>query len=316
MRCPSLNELPPPPSGKTGWPWTEESPQLPGAMPDGKPWPKISIVTPSYNQGRFIEETIRSVLLQGYPSLEYIVIDGASTDGSVDIIRKYEDKLAYWVSEPDRGQAHAINKGFEKATGDIFGWINSDDYYYPGVFEVIARAFVEHPDIAMVNGYEHHVDKKGNVIMDAIPLFRNACTVILCFALPLQQLSCFWRNDAYKTIGGLDETLQYLLDYDFLLRLSYHYRSRLMYVPLCAGAFRKYPGQKTQQPEKVIPEHKMVVKRFLWQAGMPAWKRQVLFYWVMGLLVWRYGRAAGPIGVLKGWLRCAVRYVVTKLFRR
>src|SRR5688572_28969334 len=108
MRCPMLSDLPAPPPGKTGWPWTEETFQLPEAMPDGKRWPRISIVTPSYNQGQFIEETIRSVLLQCYPNLEYIVIDGGSTDDSVEIIEKYKSWLTYWVSEPDKGQVDAI----------------------------------------------------------------------------------------------------------------------------------------------------------------------------------------------------------------
>ena len=103
-------------------------------MPNGEAWPRISIVTPSFNQGQFIEETIRSILLQGYPNLEYIIIDGGSTDESVEIIKKYEPWLTYWVSEKDRGQAHAINKGLERCTGEILAYINSDDYYYPGCF--------------------------------------------------------------------------------------------------------------------------------------------------------------------------------------
>src|SRR5262245_23266161 len=108
MSCTRLIALPPPPPSKTGWPWTEESPPLPETMPDGSPWPRLSIVTPSYNQGQFIEATIRSVLLQGYPNLEYVVIDGASTDNSVGIIKQYEKWLTYWVSEPDSGQSCAI----------------------------------------------------------------------------------------------------------------------------------------------------------------------------------------------------------------
>src|ERR1700750_2702693 len=126
MRCPSLDELPPPPPGKTGWPWTEAGRSVED-FADHSHWPRITIITPSYNQGHFLEETMRSVLLQGYPDLEYLVIDGGSTDNSVALIRKYEAWLAYWTSEADRGQAHAINKGLERVTGSLWGWINSDD---------------------------------------------------------------------------------------------------------------------------------------------------------------------------------------------
>src|SRR6476620_5462323 len=130
MRCPDLQELPPPPPGKTGWPWTEASASLPDARPDGIPWPRISIVTPSFNQAQFLEATLRSVLLQGYPDLEYFVLDGKSNDGSVEIIKKYAPWLAYWVSERDGGQSAAINRGLTMSSGLLTTWINSDDMLY------------------------------------------------------------------------------------------------------------------------------------------------------------------------------------------
>jgi len=145
MCCPRLNELPSPPAEKTGWPWTEESQQLPNKMADGSEWPKISIVTPSYNQGEFIEETIRSVLLQGYPNLEYIVIDGESIDNSVEIINKYSPWIAHWVSEQDRGQSDAINKGFAVSSGQICAYLNSDDLFLPEAFKCFAQARKKHP---------------------------------------------------------------------------------------------------------------------------------------------------------------------------
>ncbi|HAX95810.1 MAG TPA: glycosyltransferase, partial [Prolixibacteraceae bacterium] len=133
-------------------------------MPDGSPWPKISVVTPSYNQGQFIEETIRSVLLQGYPNLEYIVMDGGSTDGSVKIIKKYEPWLSYWVSEPDRGQSHAINKGINRAAGEILFWLNSDDLCLPGAFFKAAESFSQYPNQKLVIGQAQIINQYGEVI--------------------------------------------------------------------------------------------------------------------------------------------------------
>ena len=143
--------FPPAPEGKTGWPWTEIPEPMPETLPDGSPWPKISVVTPSFNQGQFIEETIRSVLLQGYPNLEYIIIDGGSTDNTLEVIRKYEPWLTYWVSEPDRGQSHAINKGIGKAMGEILFWLNSDDLVLPSVFFRIAKMFRIHLDVLLID---------------------------------------------------------------------------------------------------------------------------------------------------------------------
>ena len=118
-------------------------------------YPRISIVTPSFNQGKYIEQTIQSVLSQNYPNLEYIIIDGGSTDGTVEIIKKYEQQLTYWISEPDKGQTDAINKGFAKCTGEIFNWINSDDYYSPNSLHIVAEVFSENPTAKVVCGLEN-----------------------------------------------------------------------------------------------------------------------------------------------------------------
>ena len=155
--CPILSELPSPPRYKTGWPWTEKVPQLPQSMPDGNAWPRVSIVTPSLNQGQYLEETIRSVLLQGYSNLEYIIIDGGSTDGSVEIIRKYEPWLNYWVSEPDKGQSHAINKGFRRSTGEIMAYLNGDDIYYPNTLHDVATNFLKSSKDILI-GAENQVE--------------------------------------------------------------------------------------------------------------------------------------------------------------
>lgn len=139
-------DLPLPPEQKTGWPWSEESVAGRAAPPvlfDGQALPRITVVTPSFNQGQFIEQTIRSVLMQGYPNLEYMIFDGGSSDGSVETIRKYENHLAYWQSEPDRGQSHAINKGFKRSTGQIICWLNSDDYFLPDTLKTVAESLAD-----------------------------------------------------------------------------------------------------------------------------------------------------------------------------
>jgi glycosyltransferase involved in cell wall biosynthesis len=227
MRCPTLNELPPPPPGKTGWPWTEESEQLPETMlalsgaegPSGEPWPRVSIVTPSYNQGQFIEETIRSVLLQGYPDLEYIIIDGGSTDGSVEIIRKYEPWLAYWVSEKDSGQSDAINKGFARATGEFVAWLNSDDWYQPDVFASRATYLTQHSEVVLVYGDCNHVDEDGKVMWIT---YGSSCTA---FDLAMEgnkfaQPSVFMRTSMLHKVGGLSLKLCYVMDYDLWVRMG------------------------------------------------------------------------------------------------
>ncbi len=221
MRCPILKELPDPPQGKNGWPWTEESPQLPDEMSDGKPWPKISIVTPSFNQGQFIEETIRSVLLQGYPDLEYIIVDGKSTDNSIKIIEKYSHWLHHWISETDLGQSHAINKGFMKAGGTLFAYINSDDLYEPNALAEIAAAFTERSSPDLVAGICTVFDEKG-IKRVFYPIWPDDLSdyVKTTFSSTFGQPAAFWTRDIYRKIGGLDQSLSFCFDREFFLKVG------------------------------------------------------------------------------------------------
>jgi len=213
MRCPTLSELPPPPPGKTGWPWTEESPQLPDTMPDGRPWPRISIVTPSYNQGQFIEETIPSVLLQGYPNLEYIVIDGGSTDNSVDIIPEYERWLACWVSGTDKGQANAINKGRMLSKGEIITYLNSDDTLQADAVSRAVASLQQHPEADFVFGLCNLMNSAGKVFMTLHPPPFNITQ--LAFGNCFCQQTVFFRRRVLDGIGMLGVNFHFVFDYEF-----------------------------------------------------------------------------------------------------
>ncbi|UUX92235.1 glycosyltransferase family 2 protein [Methanoplanus endosymbiosus] len=204
--------------------------------------PKISIITPSYNQGEFIEETILSVIDQDYPNIEYIIIDGGSTDNSIDIIRKYEDKISYWVSEPDKGQTHAINKGLSKATGDIIAYLNSDDIYLPGTFGVIADYFNNNPIVDMIFGDIIHIDKMSNQIEKVVrePIILDdlyGC----CFYIP--QPTVFLRKEIVEKIGNFDEILNLGMDLDYWIRLSFV--GIIDYIPKTLACARIYPEAKS-----------------------------------------------------------------------
>lgn len=210
MRCPTLKELPPAPKGKTGWPWTEESKKLADKMPDGSAWPKVSIVTPNYNYGYFIEETIRSVLLQGYPNLEYIVIDDGSTDNSVEVISKYKTHLTFFTTRPSKGQGQTINEGFSRAAGEIFAWLNSDDTYEPGALGEAAVEMRAHPEADVIsgqcrtNGYPH-----GDYMPRPSPLrtyadFLKVGSNWMSERLIVQP-EAFFRRRAYEIVGGVPE---------------------------------------------------------------------------------------------------------------
>lgn len=204
--------------------------------------PKVSIVTPSYNQGEFLEETILSVLNQDYPNIEYIIIDGGSTDGSVDIIRKYADRLAYWVSEPDAGQAHALNKGFARGNGSILGWLNSDDLYQPGAITAAVSFLLGHPEVSMVYGDCLLVDHEGR----ALRRFRAReydQRVMLRGVNLVPQPAAFFRREAFYSVGCLNPKLHYALDYDLWIRLGRSYK--LQHISATLAKFRVHGGSKS-----------------------------------------------------------------------
>ncbi len=257
MRCPSLTDLPPPPEGKKGWPWTEETPRLPAKIPDGKPWPRISIVTPSYNQGQFIEETIRSVLLQGYPDLEYIIMDGGSTDESVEIIQKYEPWITFWLSESDGGQTEAINKGCRLATGDIIAYINSDDIYCPLAISKVVNYFMKFPDVAMVYGDALHIDRKG-ILMSIVRTGEVDLAQYLSNLFYLPQPAIFFRRQILGEIGYFDTRYNLAMDKEFWTRVLLNFKG--VYLPDFLAKLRIYTEAKSSsQKSKYLEEHLMIL---------------------------------------------------------
>lgn len=179
-------------------------------------YPKISIVTPSYNQGQYLEETILSVIGQNYPNLEYIIIDGGSTDGSIDVIKKYEKYITYWVTERDGGQAEAINKGFSKSTGEIMGWINSDDVYLPGILNYIS-SIVDVKQSKLIFGNSIHFNETEDFMWGS-NVTREAEKYNITLVDYIIQPSCFWTRNAWESTGKLSEVLHYGFDWDWFIR--------------------------------------------------------------------------------------------------
>lgn len=202
----------------------------------------VSIITPSYNQAPYLEQTILSVLNQDYPRIEYIVVDGASTDGSVEIIRKYESRLADWVSEKDRGQADAINKGFARATGEIIAWLNSDDYYLQGTVRAVVKVFEERPDVVLVYGNMLAVDEAGRTF-NTLNYKQLTLEDLLCFQI-IGQPAVFMRLSALQKTNGLDFSFHFLLDH--LLWLQIAKQGRILHVDQIWSAARYHAEAKNR----------------------------------------------------------------------
>jgi glycosyltransferase involved in cell wall biosynthesis len=207
--------LPSAPHGFEGWPWDDDRSVI---APPGLP--KISVITPSYNQGRFLEQTIRSVLLQHYPNLEYIVIDGGSKDSSLEVIEKYKSHLHYWVSEPDRGQGHAINKGLNIATGQILCWLNSDDFFLPGTLATVGSTLADGTGNYALVGHCLRVDADGRSLKLEGKYKNRRRLLEFWKGYHMHQPAMFWRREVFEKTGFVNEELHLILDFDYWARIT------------------------------------------------------------------------------------------------
>lgn len=300
-----IKQFPASPLKENDWPWIDCSQNLPETMPDGSPWPRISIITPSYNQGKYIEETIRSVLMQGYPNLEYIIMDGGSTDESVEIIKKYEPWLTYWASEKDEGQSDAINKGFQRANGEIMAYINSDDVYMPYTFSLIARLFRQFKDIDWITGHSsflvdsqvisprrNHGDAYNGQLM------RSGFHTPWFLGIP-QQVSTFWKRELFLRSGGfVDKKFFHAMDVDLWVRMSKF--SAPTFVSATLALMRLHNEQKSIETKIAFTEIEdqsyaflpFGIRKLIWQ-GMKqiilrGLIRRVLFNGKAKRLIWDY----------------------------
>jgi len=214
--------------------------------------PLVSIITPSFNQARFLEATIQSVLSQDYPRLEYIIVDGGSNDGSLNIIQKYAPRLAGWVSEPDRGQTDAINKGFARARGEILAWLNSDDTYQPGAVSAAVKFLQEHPQVGLVYGDANYIDETGRVI-GKFPAAQTDLRRLRRGYVHIPQQAAFFRADLWRAVGPLDVSFYFAMDYDLWVRIAK--RAAVRYVPQTWANFRIHASGKTlAADERCWPE--------------------------------------------------------------
>ena len=296
-------------TNKIGWPWSSENSVDAHVSLVDREYPKITVLTPNYNYGHYLEETIRSVLLQGYPNLEYIIIDGESTDNSIEVIKKYEPWLTYWVSEPDRGQTHAINKGLEKATGEIFNWINSDDVLMPGALFAIAQGM---QDSDAFVGVVNNFDESGREVK-VFPQNITSKGLLTRFNTTEQPQDRdtvyhqpgFWFKTKYlKEIGSLNEELRLQFDFDRVVRYLYHY-PKVNYSDRTLVNFRCHQEQKTA-PGKIEQEGQKIASSIIadpvYQAlDLPAklWLSRLVWYEDLASIGQQHNRTIRIIEALK-----------------
>ncbi len=226
-------------------------------------FPRISVITPSFNQASYLEETICSVLGQNYPNLEYIVIDGGSGDGSKEILERYSHHLSYWCSEPDRGLAHAIQKGAERCTGDIICWVASDDCFLPGALHRVSEYFHAHPDEEVVTGGCYFVDSKGTPCSIGLQRYTMGVPATFERFLFYEQdgvaaYSTFWKREAFESVGGVDPDLQFAMDFDLFIRLAR--RRPFGHLPEFLSSFRVHSESKSTTSQHVRESEVAMIK--------------------------------------------------------
>lgn len=216
-------------------------------------YPKISIVTPSYNQGQFIEQAITSVLEQGYPNFEHIILDNCSTDETIAILKKYPHLI--WRSQPDGGQSHALNQGFSMATGEIIGWLNADDRYLPGCFDKVTDSFANHPETDVAYGDYYWIDEGGKIIQSRKELDFDIFILKYLHVLYIPSTSTFFREKIFQEDNFLDTSLEYSMDYEFFLRLA-HQQYKFTHIDAHLASFRWHQHNKSSIATKAQLEEK------------------------------------------------------------
>jgi glycosyltransferase involved in cell wall biosynthesis len=221
--------------------------------------PRVSIITPSFNQGQFLEASILSVLEQDYPNLEYIIVDGGSKDNSVEIIKRYQDRLAWWASEKDKGHADALNKGFSHATGDILAWLNSDDVYFPNAVSEAVSILTSHPEVGMVYGDADLIDDSGATV-GRFGSKQTSYRQMLRGSVHIPQATTFMRADVWRQVGPLDLSLFFSFDYDLWVKIAK--ASQVLYVPKRWAKFRIHSSGKTiVNDDRCYPDMLRVLER-------------------------------------------------------
>lgn len=276
---------------------------------------KVSIVTPSFNQAAYIEKSILSVLQQSYENIEYIIIDGGSSDGSVEVIKKYQDQLSYWVSEQDDGQTHAIRKGFDIATGDIYAWLNADDAYSLDTVSKVVEYLKHNIEVDLVYGNRLAIDENGRVLYrkKMLPIGANS----IFSSMIVGQESCFWRRSIYKSVGGLDPKVKFSMDYDFFSRIAQ--KGRFHYVPELWAAFRMHEDSRTMNEYAYLGRREVeIIQKNIWGKTVPSWiwngaSIAIKMYGLLGSL---YGNKAIWVEGLISAQRLSVKERLLKSFHK